>query len=86
MHYADVKKLAKSNVSPSPPVQEALSIYKEAVQKMPRQFAPHSLFNMMGELLFFAPESLFLRPGNTLSTSTAHDAISFVTSYVDDVT
>lgn len=31
------------------PPQEALSIYKEAVQKMPRQFAPHSLFNMMGE-------------------------------------
>uniref|UniRef100_A0A3P8S9J8 dolichyl-phosphate-mannose--protein mannosyltransferase n=1 Tax=Amphiprion percula TaxID=161767 RepID=A0A3P8S9J8_AMPPE len=29
--------------------EEALSIYKEAVQKMPRQFAPHSLFNMMGE-------------------------------------
>ncbi|XP_063761538.1 protein O-mannosyl-transferase TMTC2 [Eleginops maclovinus] len=29
--------------------EEALSIYKEAVQKMPKQFAPHSLFNMMGE-------------------------------------
>ncbi|XP_006781217.1 protein O-mannosyl-transferase TMTC2-like [Neolamprologus brichardi] len=29
--------------------EEALSIFKEAVQKMPRQFAPHSLFNMMGE-------------------------------------
>ncbi|XP_070709887.1 protein O-mannosyl-transferase TMTC2-like [Pempheris klunzingeri] len=29
--------------------EEALSIYKEAVQKMPRQFAPHSLYNMMGE-------------------------------------
>ncbi|XP_018526513.1 protein O-mannosyl-transferase TMTC2 [Lates calcarifer] len=29
--------------------EEALTIYKEAVQKMPRQFAPHSLFNMMGE-------------------------------------
>uniref|UniRef100_A0A3B5BA22 dolichyl-phosphate-mannose--protein mannosyltransferase n=1 Tax=Stegastes partitus TaxID=144197 RepID=A0A3B5BA22_9TELE len=29
--------------------EEALAIYKEAVQKMPRQFAPHSLFNMMGE-------------------------------------
>uniref|UniRef100_G3Q8A1 dolichyl-phosphate-mannose--protein mannosyltransferase n=1 Tax=Gasterosteus aculeatus aculeatus TaxID=481459 RepID=G3Q8A1_GASAC len=29
--------------------EEALSVYKEAVQKMPRQFAPHSLFNMMGE-------------------------------------
>lgn len=29
--------------------EEALSIYREAVQKMPRQFAPHSLFNMMGE-------------------------------------
>lgn len=23
-------------------------MYKEAVQKMPKQFAPHSLFNMMG--------------------------------------
>lgn len=30
-------------------LQEALSVYKEAVQKMPPQFAPHSLFNMMGE-------------------------------------
>ncbi|CAG5927531.1 unnamed protein product [Menidia menidia] len=29
--------------------EEALSVYKEAVLKMPRQFAPHSLFNMMGE-------------------------------------
>ncbi|XP_078098871.1 protein O-mannosyl-transferase TMTC2-like [Sander vitreus] len=29
--------------------EEALSVYKEAIQKMPRQFAPHSLFNMMGE-------------------------------------
>ncbi|RVE56724.1 hypothetical protein OJAV_G00223960 [Oryzias javanicus] len=29
--------------------EEALSFYKEAVQKMPRQFAPHSLFNMIGE-------------------------------------
>lgn len=30
-------------------LQEALSVYKEAVQKMPPQFAPHSLFNMMGK-------------------------------------
>ncbi|XP_068611665.1 protein O-mannosyl-transferase TMTC2 [Brachionichthys hirsutus] len=29
--------------------EEALSVYKEAVHKMPQQFAPHSLFNMMGE-------------------------------------
>uniref|UniRef100_A0A674MSR5 dolichyl-phosphate-mannose--protein mannosyltransferase n=1 Tax=Takifugu rubripes TaxID=31033 RepID=A0A674MSR5_TAKRU len=29
--------------------EEALSLYKEALQKMPPQFAPHSLFNMMGE-------------------------------------
>ncbi|MCI4388843.1 hypothetical protein PGIGA_G00090750 [Pangasianodon gigas] len=29
--------------------EEALSIYKEAVKKMPRQFAPQSLYNMMGE-------------------------------------
>ncbi|XP_056132530.1 protein O-mannosyl-transferase TMTC2-like [Lampris incognitus] len=29
--------------------EEALSVYKEAVQKMPKQFAPQSLFNMMGE-------------------------------------
>ncbi|XP_061920857.1 protein O-mannosyl-transferase TMTC2 isoform X2 [Entelurus aequoreus] len=29
--------------------EEAISVYKEAVQRMPRQFAPHSLFNMMGE-------------------------------------
>ncbi|XP_016403474.1 transmembrane and TPR repeat-containing protein 2-like, partial [Sinocyclocheilus rhinocerous] len=27
--------------------EEALSMYKEAVQKMPRQFAPQSLYNMM---------------------------------------
>uniref|UniRef100_A0A8C5E4G3 dolichyl-phosphate-mannose--protein mannosyltransferase n=1 Tax=Gouania willdenowi TaxID=441366 RepID=A0A8C5E4G3_GOUWI len=29
--------------------EEALSVYRAAVQKMPKQFAPHSLFNMMGE-------------------------------------
>ncbi|XP_035283189.1 protein O-mannosyl-transferase TMTC2 [Anguilla anguilla] len=29
--------------------EEALSVYKEAMQKMPRQFAPQSLYNMMGE-------------------------------------
>ncbi|KAL6460197.1 hypothetical protein MHYP_G00319560 [Metynnis hypsauchen] len=29
--------------------EEALSVYKEAVSTMPRQFAPQSLYNMMGE-------------------------------------
>uniref|UniRef100_A0A8C5C125 dolichyl-phosphate-mannose--protein mannosyltransferase n=1 Tax=Gadus morhua TaxID=8049 RepID=A0A8C5C125_GADMO len=29
--------------------EEALSVYQRAVHKMPRQFAPQSLFNMMGE-------------------------------------
>nr|XP_057933802.1 protein O-mannosyl-transferase TMTC2 [Doryrhamphus excisus] len=29
--------------------EEAISVYKRAVQRMPRHFAPHSLFNMMGE-------------------------------------
>ncbi|XP_036068452.1 protein O-mannosyl-transferase TMTC2 isoform X2 [Oryzias melastigma] len=29
--------------------EEALSVFKEAMQKMPRQFAPQSLYNMMGE-------------------------------------
>lgn len=29
--------------------EEALSVYKEAILKMPRQFAPQSLYNMMGE-------------------------------------
>ncbi|XP_041113128.1 protein O-mannosyl-transferase TMTC2-like isoform X1 [Polyodon spathula] len=29
--------------------EEALSAYKEAILKMPRQFAPQSLYNMMGE-------------------------------------
>ncbi|XP_035577698.1 protein O-mannosyl-transferase TMTC2 isoform X2 [Callorhinus ursinus] len=29
--------------------EDALSVYKEAIQKMPRQFAPQSLYNMMGE-------------------------------------
>ncbi|XP_072566415.1 protein O-mannosyl-transferase TMTC2-like isoform X2 [Paramormyrops kingsleyae] len=29
--------------------EEALSLYKEALQKMPKQFAPQSLYNMMGE-------------------------------------
>ncbi|XP_028934780.1 protein O-mannosyl-transferase TMTC2 [Ornithorhynchus anatinus] len=29
--------------------EEALGVYKEAIQKMPRQFAPQSLYNMMGE-------------------------------------
>ncbi|ELW68447.1 Transmembrane and TPR repeat-containing protein 2 [Tupaia chinensis] len=29
--------------------EDALGVYKEAIQKMPRQFAPQSLYNMMGE-------------------------------------
>ncbi|XP_066579736.1 protein O-mannosyl-transferase TMTC2 [Amia ocellicauda] len=29
--------------------EDALSAYKEAIKKMPRQFAPQSLYNMMGE-------------------------------------
>uniref|UniRef100_A0A8C5WH57 Protein O-mannosyl-transferase TMTC2 n=1 Tax=Leptobrachium leishanense TaxID=445787 RepID=A0A8C5WH57_9ANUR len=29
--------------------ENALAVYKEAMQKMPRQFAPQSLYNMMGE-------------------------------------
>ncbi|KAJ8385747.1 hypothetical protein AAFF_G00182650 [Aldrovandia affinis] len=29
--------------------EEALSVYTEAIQKMPKQFAPQSLYNMMGE-------------------------------------
>uniref|UniRef100_A0A8C9TD78 dolichyl-phosphate-mannose--protein mannosyltransferase n=1 Tax=Scleropages formosus TaxID=113540 RepID=A0A8C9TD78_SCLFO len=29
--------------------EEALLMYKEAIQKMPKQFAPQSLYNMMGE-------------------------------------
>ncbi|XP_061085470.1 protein O-mannosyl-transferase TMTC2-like isoform X2 [Conger conger] len=29
--------------------EEALSVYHEAMQKMPKQFAPQSLYNMMGE-------------------------------------
>ncbi|XP_015262284.1 PREDICTED: transmembrane and TPR repeat-containing protein 2 [Gekko japonicus] len=29
--------------------EDALTVYKEAIQKMPRQFAPQSLYNMMGE-------------------------------------
>ncbi|KAJ8776521.1 hypothetical protein J1605_015416 [Eschrichtius robustus] len=29
--------------------EDALSVYKEAIQKMPRQFAPQSLYNMMGK-------------------------------------
>lgn len=29
--------------------QDALTVYKEAIQKMPRQFAPQSLYNMMGK-------------------------------------
>ncbi|KAL0963006.1 hypothetical protein UPYG_G00348290 [Umbra pygmaea] len=29
--------------------EEALMVYQKAVQKMPRQFAPQSLYNMMGE-------------------------------------
>lgn len=32
--------------------QEALSVFKEAIQKMPRQFAPQSLYNMMGKCCF----------------------------------
>ncbi|XP_062838760.1 protein O-mannosyl-transferase TMTC2 [Anolis carolinensis] len=29
--------------------EDALTVYREAIQKMPRQFAPQSLYNMMGE-------------------------------------
>nr|XP_040019074.1 protein O-mannosyl-transferase TMTC2 isoform X2 [Gasterosteus aculeatus aculeatus] len=29
--------------------EEALAVFEEAIQKMPRQFAPQSLYNMMGE-------------------------------------
>ncbi|XP_065139580.1 protein O-mannosyl-transferase TMTC2 [Paramisgurnus dabryanus] len=29
--------------------EEAISAYREAIQKMPKQFAPQSLYNMMGE-------------------------------------
>ncbi|XP_018107861.1 protein O-mannosyl-transferase TMTC2-like isoform X2 [Xenopus laevis] len=29
--------------------EDALIVYKEAIQKMPRQFSPQSLYNMMGE-------------------------------------
>ncbi|XP_043565623.1 protein O-mannosyl-transferase TMTC2 isoform X2 [Chiloscyllium plagiosum] len=29
--------------------EDALVVYKEAIQKMPKQFAPQSLYNMMGE-------------------------------------
>ncbi|XP_071057898.1 protein O-mannosyl-transferase TMTC2 isoform X2 [Pseudochaenichthys georgianus] len=36
--------------------EEALSIYREAVQKMPKQFAPHSLFNMMAQQLISEQE------------------------------
>lgn len=32
--------------------QEALTVFKEAIQKMPRQFAPQSLYNMMGKSCF----------------------------------
>lgn len=32
--------------------QEALTVFKEAIQKMPRQFAPQSLYNMMGKFVF----------------------------------
>lgn len=46
MCICTLQNLAKLKITD---LQEALSVYKEAVQKMPRQFAPHSLFNMMGE-------------------------------------
>ena len=47
--------------------QEALTVFKEAIQKMPRQFAPQSLYNMMGKSCFcFRSTNIkaaFLRPG-----------------------
>lgn len=36
--------------------QDALMVYKEAIQKMPRQFAPQSLYNMMGKCIVTALE------------------------------
>ncbi len=44
-------------------------MYKEAVQKMPRQFAPQSLYNMMGQCLFLSAfRSFYLRCKNTYIT------------------
>jgi len=37
-------------------LQDALTVYKEAIQKMPRQFAPQSLYNMMGKYIVTASE------------------------------
>lgn len=55
--------------------QEALSIYKEAVHKMPRQFAPQSLFNMMGEL----PEEAF-----SIATPDCNSTVVFKCNYYGD--
>lgn len=39
--------------------QEALTVFKEAMQKMPRQFAPQSLYNMMGKSCFCFISSVY---------------------------
>lgn len=45
--------------------QEALTVYKEAIQKMPRQFAPQSLYNMMGKCIVSASEWYLRSKGET---------------------
>lgn len=45
--------------------QEALTVYKEAIQKMPRQFAPQSLYNMMGKCIVSASEWYLRSQGET---------------------
>lgn len=51
LHVEIASEFSNKNISffLSPSSQDALTVYKEAIQKMPRQFAPQSLYNMMGE-------------------------------------
>lgn len=50
-------------------------VYKEAIQKMPRQFAPQSLYNMMGKCIVSASEDTCgVRQGETKELSQATGA------------
>ncbi|XP_050929487.1 protein O-mannosyl-transferase TMTC2 isoform X1 [Lates calcarifer] len=51
--------------------EEALSVFKEAIQKMPRQFAPQSLYNMM--VLLAAPLSRCLSDAEEQKLSSEAD-------------
>ncbi|MGH0168489.1 UNVERIFIED_CONTAM: hypothetical protein FKN15_054884 [Acipenser sinensis] len=56
-------------------IEEALSAYKKAIQKMPRQFAGQSLYNMMGQ--FLLEESRLLEAAEMAGKAAELDSTEF---------